>query len=372
MKTMKIFLVLVLSVCLLCGCRNNSITKKQEINRKPTLNEIAESISKYGFTIEPMINAVSSNIADLEKMDFNAITSFMLKYYEIYGNYDLVENQPTTYTNAAEMALLASGAYTKKEKFSGPILLVKDAKLTYNDGTSKSVNVLFLNGTDLSFSSIIIPDPKTAAENASKTPNESAIGFLEYIQAAMGLTNEYTYDSYYVLHNYREQLVKSGKISTNEKPDLIIVGLSLGGLIAQQLASLDAVQEQYNVLNVVTYGAPIIAQHDIAKTTKVQRMVDSVDAIPKLSVYQYDHGINGFNSNYNNNNAVVKTGIFETFLGSHTLSYSMDSVWGNVDVLGFENGGATLTFTYDKQGTQMNWYSAPQFAKTMTQINENN
>lgn len=368
MKWFKLFIGIVLSVGLLCGCTNSSGNNLEGVNRKPTMNELKESISKYGYTIKPMLKAISSNITDLKKMGFSDITSFVKTYKEIYGNFDLVENQQITYTNTAQMAQLASAAYTKKEKFSGPILLVKDATLTYKNGSSKSVNVLFLNGTDLSFSSIIIP---AEAGNNSVDDEEvidSAAGFLEYIEAAMGLTNEYTYDAYYVLHNYREQLVDNGTISENDKPDLIIVGLSLGGLIAQQVASLEAIQDQFNVINVVTYGAPIIAQHDIASTTQVQRMVDTVDAVPKLSVYQYDYNIDGYNSQYDNNNAVVRTGVFETFIGTHSLSYVMESVWGDVDVLGFENGGAKLTFTYDKEGTQMTWYQAPKFEKAFANL----
>ena len=96
----------------------------------------------------------------------------------------------------------------------------------------------------------------------------------EDILSGMSLSNEYLYDAYYAVYN---------NIKDTDTP-LYFSGISLGGMVAQQLSGLSYIKNYYTVSNVVSLASPILAQDDINyDVTTVRRMVDTNDIVPTLS-----------------------------------------------------------------------------------------
>lgn len=354
MKKKKIVLMLVVimfGLFITYGCEdspnindggngNPSGGDNTTVSRTPSYAELGEAISKHGYTIEPLVNAIKASIASLATINVNDAINYIKGIKEIYGNF-IVNDGQNTFTNVADMAQLALYPYFQK---NGPIIIIKNAHIVQN-GVSTTANIVFLCGTAC----------QGTGYDSDGNAIETATGILEDLQSGMGLTNEYLYDAYYAIYD---------NLKGEENTPLIISGISLGGMVAQQLAALPAINRYFNVTNVVAIGSPIIApeEMDYSKTA-VQRMVDTVDLVPKLSVYQYEPTIDGYNTTFEKNNAIVITSTYKTFIGSHTLAYPQVKFWNNVDVLGFEGGNATLTF--DK--LNMTAYEAPKFKQAMSE-----
>ena len=129
--------------------------------------------------------------------------------------------------------------------------------------------------------------------------------------------------------------------------NLIISGHSLGGMIAQQLSGNSKIKNNYNVLNVVTLGAPLI--NPFGREGTVQRLGDNADIIPYLSAtgtLLLPWQVFGLNR---------EDGGYTDPLEAHRKSYSRDDIWGKYDVLGFKNGKSYLQ--YDDNNVK--FYKAP-------------
>lgn len=127
-----------------------------------------------------------------------------------------------------------------------------------------------------------------------------------------------------------------------------MAGHSLGGMIAQQASGHANIKNNYNILNVVTVGSPLI--NPFGREGEVQRVGDTSDAVPYLSAmgtillpWQVG-GLNRENGGYNGNS-----------LNAHIQSYTRSDVWGAYDVVGKKFGGATITIDFD----QAKFYQAP-------------
>lgn len=302
----------------LAGCDNNSTytepnstgnnQNSEKISRTPSLIEVVNTFKNNNPSL--MVNGLKEAVGKLSSVKLTDGINFFLKIKDIYSKNPVKDGQ-NVYTNISQMALLSTYTYESEE--NDPILIIKNATLKDSYGSSK-VNVVLLGGTELK--------------------SGQATGLLSDLYSGMELSNEYLYDAYYAIYN---------NLKGEENTPLIIGGVSLGGMVAQQLAALPALNEYFKVKNVVAIASPILSPDKIDyNITTVRRMVDTVDLVPKLSI-SYD---GGYVSAYGDKNApVVKTSTYKTFIGSHTLGYVDNTVWANVDVLGYENGKATLTFT---------------------------
>ena len=107
-------------------------------------------------------------------------------------------------------------------------------------------------------------------------------------------------------------------------------------MIAQQVAADSTIKANYNVLNTVCFGSPLLSAGSREGTVK--RLGDTSDVVPYLSGSMFNNtfwaicGLNRESGNYGF--AVVN---------AHCESYLRDDVWGAYDVTGTKNGGATLT-----------------------------
>ncbi|MBQ6465353.1 MAG: hypothetical protein IJJ43_03705 [Oscillospiraceae bacterium] len=114
--------------------------------------------------------------------------------------------------------------------------------------------------------------------------------------------------------------------------NLIIAGHSLGGMVAQQLAASSKLKSNYNILNTVTFGSPLISAG--LQEGKTCRLGDKADVVPYLSVNTFILPIHAIISLKTERSGFLAT-------KAHTESYR-SSVWNSYDVLGNKGGNMKL------------------------------
>lgn len=202
---------------------------------------------------------------------------------------------------------------------NGPIGVVRGT--LQNDGIQQTAYLVALSGTDLA-----------AAGSGSAT------GILEdLIVGGWNGENAFKREARNVIGAY----IPRGA-------SLILTGHSLGGMVAQQLASDSFIKDNYNVLNTITLGAPLISPG--TREGDVKRLGDVVDPVPYLSSsgatvpWWNIFGLNRENAGISNP------------IKSHNLSYRLKSVWGAYDALGYKFGDAIFTFN----SNDVRRYAAPR------------
>lgn len=145
---------------------------------------------------------------------------------------------------------------------------------------------------------------------------------------------------------YLRNVVAVIKANVPYGSNLVLAGHSLGGMVAQQVAANSDIKRNYNVLNTVTFGSPVISAG--SREGVVKRLGDTSDVVPYMSVtgaiVRQVAGLNRENGGYG-------WGV----VAAHTESYTRSDVWGAYDVTGVKNGSATLTLDLDTQ----TYYKSP-------------
>lgn len=248
------------------------------------------------------------------------------------------EQTTTTYTNASELAKFTFKGYNNGslpaptttlglleytletfvmgDEYNGPIGIV-EATLNQN-GKEKPVYIVALSGTELIWSDY------TGIQST---------GAVTDLLCGFNLDNPY-------IKAVRNAMINN--IPSNA--DVIFYGHSLGGMIAQEAAADSTIKRNYNILNTVTYGSPLIKLLS-RREGVVRRLCDTSDIVPVLSVYsltplaviQY----------WGSERYSEDGGYNSDWLAAHNESYLREDVWGNYDVLGIKGGNATLTFNMD-------------------------
>ena len=122
--------------------------------------------------------------------------------------------------------------------------------------------------------------------------------------------------------------------------NLFLAGHSLGGMICQQVAADATIKARYNILNVVTFGSPLLAAGFREGTVK--RLGDINDVVPLLSSNLFVTplrailGLNRENGGY-----------YLRPVSAHTDCYVREDVWGKYDVTGTKYGSAKLVLDLD-------------------------
>ncbi len=232
---------------------------------------------------------------------FMKLIALFLIVFLFSTNLTFAASDTVTYTNAAQVAQLVSEGYNKGEQ--GPIIVTKG---TLNTGSSsKDVYVITLSGTELVF-------------------NQST-EYITDLFSGFNLKSAYYYN-----------VVKVIKNKIPKGSNLILAGHSLGGMIAQQVAADTSVKYYYNVLNVVTFGSPLLA-YGFREGT-IRRLGDISDFVPLLSTNTVITPIRAL-TGLNRENG----GYYFKPITAHKESYTREDVWGKYDVTGTKYGKAKLT-----------------------------
>ncbi len=223
---------------------------------------------------------------------------------------DVLNGQVVQYTTSAEISRLVQLGYACHGN-AGPISITKGVFTYYNWWwpEEKEVYLICLSGTD------------TDAVNTTT-------GYWTDLLSGFEFDNKY-------VQNVKKAVQENIPAGAN----IIIAGHSLGGMVAQQVAAEKDLKNNYNILNTVTFGSPLI--DGFIREGVVKRLGDSADIVPYLSVstilniFWQAGGLNTENGNYGLN-----------LHGAHCESYNRDDVWGEYDVVGQKNGGCTLSLDF--------------------------
>lgn len=210
-----------------------------------------------------------------------------------------------TFTSAPEIYTYVRDGYNQGTQ--GPISITKG---TLKSGSStKTVYLVTLSGTELVF-------------------NQST-EVLTDLLSGFNLDNAY----YHNVVNVINSNVPKGS-------NIILAGHSLGGMIAQQVAANSSIKANYNVLNTVCFGSPLLAAG--SREGVVRRLGDVSDPVPYLSGSLFNNtlwailGLNRENGGY---------GI--RGITAHNQSYFRTDLWGRYDVTGTKYGNAKLILDLD-------------------------
>ena len=169
---------------------------------------------------------------------------------------------------------------------------------------NKSGYVVSLGGTDLA-------------------NTEENLGIKEDILSAFNQDNK-----------YKKNVIKAILKIIPKGEDVYIYGLSLGGMVLQQVIADINIKTNYNIKVAVAIGSPIT---DVNRQ-KIVFIEDKSDIVPSLSVKSML--LSMIYRKYDTH--IKRDGNYKTFIGAHALSYADSDVWNDVDVFGIINGVNSL------------------------------
>jgi hypothetical protein len=224
---------------------------------------------------------------------------------------DVISGQRITYNSAPQLSRLVMLGYYSYQQ-DGPISITKGV-LNYNNwlGQSKDVYVVCLSGTDM--------DAK----------NQTTGWWTD-------LLSGFEFDNQYV-KNIKKVMSENIPAGSN----VIVSGHSLGGMVAQQVVSDKTLKNNYNFLNTVTFGSPLI--NGFKREGTVQRLGDTSDIVPYLSVSTF---LNIFWQTLGLNKEDGGYSVMDFNFHAHNESYNRTDVWGAYDVTGVKKGSKTLTLDF--------------------------
>jgi hypothetical protein len=201
---------------------------------------------------------------------------------------------------------------------TGPISL-SQAILEYQNGDpNEFIWLVGLSGTD-----------------TNRSSDGSAVGpYQAFVTGLLNARNDYLIN---VLRRIEEQI----QGNTANPTRLVLAGHSLGGMVAQQVASemkFNQKWDGYKVLNTVAFGSPLL--DFLKREGHVRRLGDTHDPVPLLSL----EGALLEPINVGGTNWETAPGFGLAALPLHNWSYQMAGTWDNYDALGYKYGTARIRF----------------------------
>ena len=237
---------------------------------------------------------------------------------------------PQEVTTVHQLAILSSICATRKN--DGPIT-VTDASLNGED-----VTLVTLGGTE-------------RTEGQATTMEECTL-------SALGKSNEYLTA---VVNLFEENVIPE------DKP-VVVAGISLGGMVAQQLLGVEDIMDDYTIKAVIAFGSPFILPLD-RQGVKVVRFADVHDKVPPVGESFLRSGVltvgkmtrRSLLKKLDEMDAVEKiarTSKYTDMIEAHALSYIEDACWDNVDFLGDPERKNVLVLK-----ETMKFYPAPKLSR---------
>ena len=136
---------------------------------------------------------------------------------------------------------------------------------------------------------------------------------------------------------------------------LIISGISLGGMIVQQILSRDEVLNKFKIKSIITFGSPLTKPLD-RKGIRVKRFTEKGDIVPKLGQLGFKISIknNKLRKKLNKDEVLLEDGKYKKRIESHALSYVGHENWNKYDFYGVLGGNNELELL-----EEMKFYDAP-------------
>lgn len=302
--------------------------------RKRVLRILAAALVASTVLVNPMVSEAGSILPAGGDTNYILHTETDFKIMDMV--YKMQNGETVTIENAAQMATLTKVGYADYQT-AGPISIT-EGRMTYNTywgSEDKEVYVVALSGTE------------TIVDNQTTTVKEDLLSGFE-------LSNEYA-------TNVKNAIIDRIPAGSN----IILAGHSLGGMVAQQVAADKYIKDNYEVLNTVTFGSPLIK--GFTREGMVKRLGDTSDKNTFYSissvlniVWQYA-GVNHEDGGYNGDSSAA-----------HCDSYLREDVWGNYDcagekrgsVLGVETGSRMLTLNFATTSFYTSLYGTTAVART--------
>ena len=249
------------------------------------------------------------------------------KIHAIYGQASI---EPQTVTTVHQLAILTSVCASLEGR--GPIT-VTPAKL--ND---KEITLVTLGGTQ-------------EVAGQATTMKESQL-------ASFGKPNDYLAAV--------ERLFENGIVPAG-KP-VLLTGISLGGMIAQQVLGVESITSRFQLEGIITFGSPITLPIN-RKGVKVVRFADVNDKVPQLGEMPLRSGmvsvagldkseIKALIQQLDDTERVARKSKYAGMIETHALSYVEDACWNDVDFMGDSKKNHKLELK-----ETMKFYAAPKSGK---------
>ena len=240
------------------------------------------------------------------------------KINNIYWKYSI---EPQTVKKPQDLAVLTSICSFGKNVNRGPIAVTK---CTFNN---EEITLLMLGGTQFK--------------------KGQATTFKESKLASKGKENDYLKA---VLKIFETKDEKEKYLIPKEKP-IIITGISLGGMIAQQLLGYEEIISKFKIKSIICFGSPITKPFD-RKNIRIKRFCDKNDIVPKLG--ETSLSTKKAKKQLDKNELILENGNYKTKIESHALSYVENTCWDKYDFYGEEKGKNELRIL-----EKIKFYEAP-------------
>lgn len=267
---------------------------------------------------------VTVEVEDALVQDFNLYalgTSYNDRVFtQIIG--DVLSQNTVTYDKASDLAKIVNLGYSWHND-KGPISISKGVLRVENTRT-----------TGFWFTKKTVTDVKEDDVYVVGLAGTDPLALNQTTNAITDLFSGFEQDNQYV-RNIKKVMLQN----IPEGSKIVISGHSLGGMVAQQISADSEIKNKYEILNVVTFGSPLLC--GVNREGEVQRLGDTSDIVPYLSVNTFKNilwqvfGLNREDGGY-----------FGRFITAHCQSYQRDDLWGGYDVIGRKGCNATLTMDY--------------------------